>query len=118
MQTGSHHLARRNLLFGDRLCDRDKRHQGRLGAHFDTFAVCTSRKLAGSRSNGKVPATGAKPSNAGPIELAIRSAISGVAGTPATSVIALTSLGVGFVMSFVPSRNRITLPQPLQRCGE
>src|ERR1700694_5859437 len=55
-------------------------------------------KLAGSRSSGSVPATGAKPSNAGPIELAIRAATSSVTGSPAPAVIALISLGVGLVM--------------------
>src|ERR1700704_5335003 len=89
---------RRQFLFGDRLGDRGKRHQGRFGAHGKTFAVCTSRKLAGSRSNGKVPATGAKPSKAGPMELAMRAATSASTGTPAISVIALISFAVGVVM--------------------
>ena len=67
-------------LVGDRLGDRGQRHQCGLGAHRDTFAVCASRKLAGSRSNGNVPAIGAKPSKAGPIELAIRVGDFGVDG--------------------------------------
>src|SRR5450631_203646 len=86
------------MLLRDRLRDLGQRQQCRLGAHFETFAVCMTRKLAGSRSNGSVPAIAAKPSNAGPMEWAMRAAASASTGTPATSAIALISLGVGFVM--------------------
>src|SRR5258707_12751941 len=89
---------RRQFLLGDRFGDRDKRHQGQFGAHVETFALCTSKKLAGSRSNGSVPSTGAKPAKAGPMELAMRAATSASTGTPATSVIALISFAVGVVM--------------------
>src|SRR5277367_4975094 len=99
VQAGPRHLMRRQALFGDRPGDRDQRHQGWLTAHCDTFAPCASRKLAGSRSNGSVPATGAKPSNAGPMELAMRAATSASTGTPAASAIALVSLGLGRVMT-------------------
>src|SRR6202011_6326491 len=86
------------------------RHQGRFGTglvdvHFAAFsgvlAPCTRRNVAGSRSNGSVPATGANPSNAGPMELAMRVATSALTGTPATSAIALISLGVGLVMRYL-----------------
>src|SRR5207302_9609757 len=78
-------------------------HQGRFSfhlvdVHFAVLAACTRRNVAGSRSKGSVPATGAKPSNAGPMELAMRVATSALTGTPATSAIALISLGVGLVM--------------------
>ena len=45
-----------------------------------TFMVWASRKVAGSRSNGRVPEIGAKPSKAGPIEPAIRVGNLGVDG--------------------------------------
>src|SRR5581483_4996213 len=98
MQTGPRHLLRGHLLGCDRLGDRGQRHQGRLGAHDDALAVCTSRKVAGSRSNGNVPDTGSKPSKAGPIELPIRAATSASTGTPPASAMALMSLGLGLVM--------------------
>src|SRR6266478_1489593 len=56
------------------------------------------RNEAGSRSNGRVPAIAAKPSNAGPIELATRSVAAASKGMPATSAIALISLGLGLFM--------------------
>src|SRR5581483_4392006 len=99
MQAGARNLVRGDLLVRDRLRDRGQRHQGRLGAHRETFTVCASRKLAGSRSNGRVPLIGAKPSNAGPIELAMRSATAASTGTPATSATALISFALGVVMS-------------------
>src|SRR6202011_4462508 len=83
------------------------RHQGRFGTglvdvHFAAFsgvlAPCARRNVAGSRSNGSVPAIAANPSNAGPMELAMRVATSALTGTPATSVIALISVGLGLVM--------------------
>src|SRR5712675_1830458 len=43
-------------------------------------------------------ASAAKPSKAGPMELAMRAATSALTGKPATSAIALISLGLGFVM--------------------
>src|SRR5262249_28377012 len=98
VKTRLHKLARGNLLCRNRLCDCSQRHQGRLGAHDDTFATCTSRKLAGSKSNGRVPETGSKPSKAGPIELAIRVATSASTATPPASATALMSFGVGLVM--------------------
>src|SRR5438132_3795585 len=101
LQTGPCHLLRRQALLGDRFGDGHQRHQGRLGAHFGTFAACTSRKPAGSRSNGSVPAMGAKPSNAGPMEVAMRVATSASTGTPAASAIALIALGLGLVMPYL-----------------
>src|SRR3984957_3880253 len=98
MQAGTRHLMRRQLLRGDRLRDLGQRHQGRLIAHFTTFMACASRKLAGSRSNGSVPAIASNPSNAGPIEPAMRVATSASTGTPPTSAIAFTSFGLGLVM--------------------
>src|SRR3954447_21253581 len=92
-------LARRQPLLRDRLRDGGQRQQCRFAAHcFDAFGSCTRRKVAGSRSNGSVPATGAKPSNAGPMELAMRVATSALTGSPATSAIALISLAVGLVI--------------------
>src|SRR6185436_12265202 len=114
VETGLRHFARGEFLGRDRLGDRHQRHQGRLATHFDTFARCTRRKLAGSRSIGSVPATGAKPSKAGPMELAMRSATSLSAGTPATSVIALTCLASGLVMRrLLPCY----FPWPLRGCA-
>src|SRR6185312_7104013 len=75
-----------------------QRHQGRLVAHDDAFPVCTSRKVAGSRSNGNVPDTGSKPSKAGPIEPAMRLAASASTGTPPASAMALMSFALGLVM--------------------
>src|ERR1700688_974267 len=106
VETGLRHLARRKALPGDRACDLGQRQQCGFGGclvnvHFAALmgvTACTSRKVAGSRSNGSVPATGAKPSNAGPMELAMRAATSALTGTPATSAIALISLGLGLVM--------------------
>src|SRR3989440_2139274 len=98
VQTGPCHLLRRKALLGDRLGDARQRQQGRLGVHFDTLAASTSRRPARSRSNGRGPAMGAKPSNAGPMELAMRVATSASTGTPAASAIALISLGLGLVM--------------------
>src|SRR4029079_2098976 len=92
-----------NLLVRDRLCDRGQRHQGRLGLHRAAFSVCTRTKVAGSRSNGSVPAMTAKASNTGPMELAIRVATSGSTTTPAISAVALASLAVGLVMLQSPS---------------
>src|SRR6185437_7121409 len=91
-EAGLRRLARGEVLLRDRLRDRGQRHQGRLDAHAGFPAACTRTKLAGSRSNGSVPATAAKPSNAGPMELATRAATSVLTGTPATSAIALISL--------------------------
>src|SRR5450755_3413060 len=88
VEAGLCRLARGDALLRDRLCNPGQRQQCGFGAHFGAFAARTSKKLAGSRSNGSVPAMGAKPSNAGPMELAIRSATSGLTGTPVTSAIA------------------------------
>src|SRR5436190_1857494 len=93
-----------------------QRHQGRLSVHCAAFllavlAACwTTINVAGSRSNGSVPATAANPSNAGPIELAIRSATSLLTGTPAISALALISFAVGLVMPR-------PLPLPARGCG-
>src|SRR5437764_7582634 len=98
LQTRLRHLMGGQALVGNRPGDRRQRHQGGPGVHVDTFAACTSRKLAGSRSNGSVPAIGANPSNAGPMELAMRVATSASIGTPAASAIALIAFGLGLVM--------------------
>src|SRR5205807_4852762 len=101
-------------LVGNRPGDRRQRHQGGPGVHVDTFAACTSRKLAGSRSNGSVPAIGANPSNAGPMELAMRVATSASIGTPAASAIALIAFGLGLVM---PHLLRCSLLWPAPGCA-
>src|ERR1700722_8071240 len=98
VETGLRRLARRDLLMRDRPGDRGQRHQGRFSGHFEAFPACTATNVAGSRSNGSVPAMAAKPSKAGPMELAMRVATSALTGTPATAAIALISLGVGLVM--------------------
>src|SRR5258708_8473041 len=97
-KTGLRRLARRQTLIRNRLRDLGQRQQCRFRAHFETFAICTTRKVAGSRSNGNVPATGAKPSKAGPMELATRVATSMLTGTPATAATALISLAAGLVI--------------------
>ena len=66
--------------------------------------VCASRKVAGSRSNGSVPAIGAKPSNAGPIELAMRVGDLGAHGNAGDIGHRLDFLGVGLVMRVAPFR--------------
>src|SRR5258708_6713297 len=80
---------RRDALVGDCLRHGRQRHQGRFGPHRVALAVCTTTKVEGSRSNGSVPAIGAKLSNAGPMELAMRAAISASTGTPATLAMAI-----------------------------
>src|SRR5215469_5496520 len=103
MQAGARHFVRGELLAGDRLRDGGQAHQGGLGAHFTTCAVCIRRWDAGSRSNGSVPAIAAKPSKAGPIELDTRSATSALIGTPATSAIAMICFRLGLLMLVVPA---------------
>src|SRR3954469_1261204 len=98
LQTGLDHFARRHALVGERLDNRGKRQQSRCAAHLVTLVFCTTRKVAGSRSNGSVPAIGARPSKAGPMELAILSATLLSTGSPVTSAIALISFPVGLVM--------------------
>jgi hypothetical protein len=118
IETGLRRLPRREAPLGDRLRDRRQRHQGRFSAHlvdvhFAVLTACTRRNVAGSRSNGSVPAIGAKPSNAGPIEWAMRVATSVLTGTPATSAIALISLGLGLVMRYLaPLPARGCVPEP------
>src|SRR6516165_9811189 len=109
LQARARHLTRRQAPLGDRFGDRSQRHQRGFAAHGETFISCTSRKLAGSRSNGMVPATAAKPSKAGPIELAIRSATSASTPTPAMPAIAATSLGLGFVMRLRSLKWRVAM---------
>src|ERR1700710_1872747 len=74
--------------------------------------------VAGSRSKGSVPAIGAKPSNAGPMELAILAATSSVTGTPATSAVALICFAVGLVMwILLPLTARGCDPNPESPCS-
>src|ERR1700690_3370619 len=114
VETGLRHLARGDVLVRDRFGDRGQRHQGRLGAHLAALAVCTTTKVEGSRSNGSVPATAAKPSKAGPMELAMRAATSASTGTPATSAIALISFGVGLVVRhLLLARRAAVAPNPV-----
>src|SRR5262249_16011319 len=92
VQAGLRRLARGHALVDDRLCAPGERHQGRLDTHRAAFSVCTTANVAGSRSNGSVPAMAANPSKAGPIEPAIRSATPFSTATPAVSAIALMCL--------------------------
>src|SRR5215208_5739489 len=98
LEAGLRHLTRRETFLRDRIRDRAQRQQCRFRAHLRAWGTWTRRKVAGSRSNGSVPATAAKPSNAGPMELAIRVATSALTGTPATSATALISFAVGLVI--------------------
>ncbi len=60
VEAGLRHLARRESLLRDRLRDRGQRQQCRFRAHFEVFSVWTTAKVAGSRSNGSVPAIARK----------------------------------------------------------
>src|SRR5271168_5061249 len=102
VETGLRHLARGNALVRDRACDRGQRHQGRFDAHRTTLPVCTTKNVDGSRSNGSVPAIAAKPSNAGPMELAMRVATSVSTGTPAALAMAWISFAVRLVIWYLP----------------
>src|SRR5260370_35190953 len=108
LETGLRCLARGDAILRDRLRDRRQRHQSRLGTrvvdvHFAAFsgvlAPCTRRNVAGSRSNGSVPATGENPSNAGPMELAMRAPTSGLTGTPVPAATAWIPSAVGLAVA-------------------
>src|SRR3954447_16599072 len=108
-KAGLRHLARRHALACDGLGYFRQRKSCGFGRVHRRASFWTTRNVAGSRSNGSVPAIGARPSNAGPMELAILAATSSVTGTPATSAIALICFAVGLVIWIV-------LPLPAQGC--